>query len=280
VLLDGSKPYGSEREDGWLSRYYRYAVPLGGSIVLIDSVAKHTRLSGVHVSEYFYSGNDENSACSMRAVDSTQTLVSSTELQVAPRCRNTQNNAATSTVTRVAAASLSNSVQFTLDGVVTYDIVYGKTDSRKRSRARGALITDPEVRLFLLLAASSQPELPSHHVTKVTCAGDQICFEVGIADDKWRFEFKRDTTGHYLNCVRSADGSGAYSDSVCMVYEVSSPVLSPPSGSPSSTPSTPSTAAPLNNSPQNNLPSSQSISGATTATVAVASWLIALMSVF
>jgi hypothetical protein len=58
VFLDGSKPYGSVRQDGWLSRYYRYAVPLGGSFVLIDSIAKHARLSSVHVSEYFYSGDD------------------------------------------------------------------------------------------------------------------------------------------------------------------------------------------------------------------------------
>jgi hypothetical protein len=63
VLLDGSKPYGSERDDGWLSRYYRYAVPLEGSVVIIDSIAKHARLSSVRVTEYFYSGDDNGILC-------------------------------------------------------------------------------------------------------------------------------------------------------------------------------------------------------------------------
>jgi hypothetical protein len=215
-----------------------------------------------------------SATCSMRAIDSTQTLISNTELEVKPRCRNTQNNALAATVTRISAASLSESVQFTVDGAVSYEIVFGKFDTRKRSRARGAQITDPEVRVFLLLAAPSQSQLPTHGVTKVDCSGDQICFEVAIADDKWRFEFKRDAVGHYLNCVRGADSSGSYSDSTCTVYEIDSPVLTPPTNGPIS-------AAPAaNNSPQQFSPGTQNISAATSTVLSAVVLLVALLGVF
>ena len=39
VDLDGSEPYGSARDDGWLDAFHRYACPLpGGHFLVLDSM--------------------------------------------------------------------------------------------------------------------------------------------------------------------------------------------------------------------------------------------------
>jgi hypothetical protein len=157
-------------------------------------------------------------------------------MEIKPRCSNIQKNVPATAVTRVIATSLSNSLTFTVDGVVSYEIVYGDTDTRKRFRATGAEVTVPELRLFFVVSAPNVAELPKRSMKKIDCSalGSQICFEVSVSNSKWRFEFKKDSVGHYLNCVRAANASGAYSNTACSVYEITTAVLNTESIEPNS----------------------------------------------
>ncbi|EFA85510.1 hypothetical protein PPL_01467 [Heterostelium album PN500] len=219
--LDGSEVYGkSQPNDGWLKRFYRYAISIpGGHYIIADTFTKHSRFTtqNLDISEFFYSGldNQDPTSCGLYTITNTMSVINDKLMQINPMCRNV-GETSKPPVARVAGEGLNGNPKFVYDGNITFSgVIYNR---RVRVRFNGGPTETPDARAFLLVAADNSTAMPSTiSMSKLACTqlgANTKCLEASVDTQSYRLEFSSDSEGYSLSCIRPKVG-GTYSNGVC-----------------------------------------------------------------
>ncbi len=225
IHLDGSEVYGSSLEgEGALDYFNRYAVPLdNGTFILIDSFrAKQGHAQKIQ--EFFYTKKDDiNTGCQKNGPDGLSDDVAVTILEakkalLKPKCNQLKPDNPVESVGLMLVDSMSNS-RFKLgapdflkndplferftdeDGVLLINRL-GDLEHRRLLRYEPEQAVTEDVRVFLLVSATSEDELPQAAVQRVSCDG--VCFNYSIGSDLGIIELVKSPNDRYvLNRVSS-----------------------------------------------------------------------------
>jgi hypothetical protein len=199
LRLDGAAVYGrDDPELGWLEAFDRRLLALAdGHFLVIDSFEVRADRPDSEVQEYWYSWHQEEPPEAVDCVfqDQHVELVSDdpSELTLLPVCSHLASVAGES-----AGRIVADSVEpggFVLDTPISFLNRLNLTEWRGRSRYVPDTPVRQDLRVFLLLSATSEPDLPEAAIDHTTCAAG-VCFTISIGADAWELSFT-DASGGY-----------------------------------------------------------------------------------
>jgi len=204
LRLDGSAVYG--RDDpalGWMEFFERRLLALSeGHFLVIDALEVRSDRPDSAVSEYWHSfyqeAPPEPANCVRQAQHVEQLSSTSSELLLLPVCSNLANTAAES-AGRIVADSVEPG-SFVVDAPFSFINRLNQTEWRARSRYVPDAPVRQDLRVFALLSATSEGELPSASIEHATCSAG-LCFTVTVGGSSWELAFSDAASSYQLMAI-------------------------------------------------------------------------------
>jgi hypothetical protein len=182
--LDGAAVYGrDDSELGWLETFDRWLVPLaGGHFLVVDGFQVRGDRPDSSVQEYWHTYDMSTppaaADCRYTSQHVNVSLVEPGRLRLVPVCSSLIRNDSAESAGEILGAALSPG-SFIIDAPFEYENRVGGTERRGRARWVPDQAVRSDLRVFLLLAAPSQGDLPVAAISEVAC-GPDTCFRVDV----------------------------------------------------------------------------------------------------
>ena len=200
-VADGSAVYGRDDDEfGWLQFFQRYMIALDdGNFIVVDSFKTKGDRGDANVKEYWYTPDEElnTTECSYSYEKIDLSLENSKSLLLKPLCSMLDKEANSTVNAKIVANSLAEGA-FEIDpDMIVYQTRTSSVVVRNRIKYGSVDPVSEDIRVFLL-QASAEGAVPDANISKNRCDAVTPCFDISIAGETKRLNFKANDDGYFV----------------------------------------------------------------------------------